>query len=190
RDISEEAHNPVNELGFESIQIPQDAEGIQQFLIEQFGISGTQEKERIDNLLNDYYNYRIGFTEVVRGVFKENYIDAYLHLTGSKEKKYTTIPSVFTQKIDSNNEDEFILDFSTLLLFFFLEKELDFKFSHKFKISYLVKKEIEQELVEIRNSPESPMSIQITMQSVKRYDTPENYKERRTEFVNSILQWI
>lgn len=190
RDISEEAHNPVNELGFESIQVPQNAEDFQKFLIEQFGISGSQEKERIDKLLNDYYNYRVGFTEIVRAVFKENYIDTYLHLTGTKGSKFTTIPNRLSQNIRTNDEVEFILDFSTLLLFYFLEKELDFTFKHKFKISSLVKNELEEELVELRNSPESSMSIQITMQGIKKYDTPVNFKEKRTEFINSILLWI
>ncbi|WP_173968533.1 PIN domain-containing protein, partial [Flavobacterium collinsii] len=190
RDISEEANNPINELGFESIQIPKDAEGMKKFLIEQFGVSGTQEKERVDNLLNDYYGYKVGFTEIVRGVFRENYINAYLHLTNFKGCKYTTLPIVFSQKITSSDEVKFILDFSTLLLFFSLRRDMDFKFKHKFKISYLIKKEIEDELLELKNSPESSMSIQITTEGITRYDIPENYKEKRTEFINSILVWI
>ncbi|WP_281635617.1 PIN domain-containing protein [Flavobacterium marginilacus] len=189
RDISEEANNPINELGFESLQMPQDAEGMKNFLIEQFGVSGTQEKERVDNLLNEYYDYKVGFTEIVRGVFRENYLNAYLHLTNFKGCKYTTIPNAFSHKITSKDEVGFILDFSTLLLFFFLERELDFKFKHKFKISNLIKKEIEEELVELKNLPESSMSIQITMEGITRYDTPENYKEKRIEFINSILVW-
>ena len=190
RDISEEANNPVNELGFESIQVPQNPVDFQKFLIEQFGISGTQEKERIDNLLNDYYNYRVGFTEIVRAIFKENYIDTYLHLTGIKGSKFTTIPIRFSQNVNTNNEVDFILDFSTLFLFYFLEKELDFKFIHKFKISSLIKNELEDELVELKNSPESSMSIQITLQGIKKYDTPNNYKENRTEFIKSVILWI
>lgn len=190
RDISEEAHNPVNELGFESIQVPQNAIDFQKFLIEQFGTSGSQEKERIDNLLNDYYNYRIGFTEIVRAVFKENYIDSYLHLTGIKGSKFTTIPIRLSQNININKICDFILDFSTLFLFYFLEKELEFKFIHKFKISSLIKTELEEELVELKNSPDSSMSIQITLQGIKKYDTPTDYKERRTEFINNLILWI
>ena len=190
RDISEEANNPINELGFESIQVPEDAEGIKKFLIEQFGILGTQEKERVDNLLHDYYDNKVGFTEIVKGVFKENHINAYFHLTNIKGCKYTTIPKVFSQKITSSDEFKFILDFSTLLLFFSLERDMDFKFKHKFRISYLIKKEIEDELLELNNSPEPAMSIQITMEGITRYDIPENYKEKRTDFINSILVWI
>ena len=190
RDISEEANNPINELGFESLQVPKDAEEMKKFLIEQFGISGTQEKERVDNLLNDYYGYQVGFTEIVRGVFRENYLNAYLHLTNVKGCKFTTIPNAFSQKIASNDYVEFILDLSTLLLFFSLERDMDFKFKHKFKISHLIKKGIEDELLELKNSPESSMSIQITTEGITRYDIPENYKEKREEFINSILAWI
>ncbi|WP_427874724.1 hypothetical protein [Flavobacterium sp. MMS24-S5] len=178
RDISEEANNPINELGFESLQVPKDAEEMKKFLIEQFGISGTQEKQRVDNLLNDYYGYQVGFTEIVRGVFRENYLNAYLHLTNVKGCKFTTVPNVFSQKIASNDDVEFILDLSTLLLFFSLERDMDFKFKHKFKISHLIKKGIEDELLELKNSPESSMSIQITTEGITRYDIPENYKEK------------
>lgn len=191
REISEEARNPVNELGFESFQVPSDIKDFEKFLIEQFGANGTEEKIRTDNLLTDYYNYRIGFTEVITSVFKNHFVDGYLHLTSYVGNKFTTIPNGITQKINTENTSQkFILDFSTLLLFYFLERELKFEFKHKFIVSFYTKAEIENDLSEIVNSPESSLSVNISLEGVKKYISPEDYKNKRIEFLQSIINWI
>lgn len=190
RDINDEAHNPLNNLGFESFQAPTDPEDLKKMLIEQFGITGSQENERIKTLLNDYYNWKIGYTEIVRGVFKENYIDAYLHLTNDPGSNFTTLPNRLVQSIGNYPTILFALDFSSLMLFYFLEKELSFKFIHKFKISYHIKEHIENQIFEVKNSHKTSMFVQITMEGVRPSLVPEDYTEKRTEFLQSILQWV
>jgi hypothetical protein len=60
-------HNHLlNNLGFESFQTPTNPKDFEKMLIEQFGISGSQENERIRESLNNYYSWKIGYTEVVR----------------------------------------------------------------------------------------------------------------------------
>lgn len=191
RTIQEEANNPINELGFESLQMPTNIEDFEDFLKTHFGNLGSKEKEIKEASLDDYFNYRIGFSEVSRIVFRENYIDAYLHLTGNLSNKFTTIPSLLTKPVSANNSDiSYALDFSTLVLFYFLEKELGFEYTHKFTISYLIKNEIDREIIEVANSPSSPMTIQITTQFVRKYDTPEDYNQKRIEFLQVLLDWI
>ncbi|WP_309609181.1 hypothetical protein [Flavobacterium sp.] len=191
RNIIEEANNPLNELGFESFQAPSNSEDFGKFFKELLGNKGTQEKDRRNKLLDDYTNYRIGFSEISRSIYK-NYIDAYLNLSGFIGNRITTLPSSLTQKIEKIKDDStnFGLDFSSLMLFYFLDKEQNFKFIHKFTISYLLKVEIEKEIIELNNSPFSSMSIQITNESITKYLTPENYREKRQSFLESILEWI
>lgn len=191
RDISEEANNPINELGFESFSIPSDIKDFEKFLIEQFGVIGTEEKVRTNKLLNDYYSYRIGFTEVIRAVFKENSVDGYLHLTSFIGSKFTTLPNGITKKINiENSSQKFILDLSTLPLFYFLEKELNFDYKHKFTISFYTKAEIEKNLTELMHSPESSLSVNITLEGVEKFISPEDYKDKKSEFLKSLLNWI
>lgn len=187
RDIYEEAQNPVNDLGFESFQV----KDFEKMLIEQFGADGSFENERVKTLLNDYYNYRIGFTEIVRGVFKENFIDAYLHLTYDAGSKYTTLPNGITQPLNYNNSScKFALDFSTLLLFYFLEKELNFKYIHKFKISYHIQEHIENQIVEFKNSHKTSMFVQNTLDGDRPQFVTEDYKEKKIEFLELLLEWV
>ena len=189
-EIQKEVQNPVNELGFSSMEIPTDIEEFEKFLVEQFGTSGSQEKAFKEKTLNDYYNYRIGFTEVVRSVFRDSPIDGYFHLVKSNDTKFTTIPSLITKPIDNNQENKFALDFSSLLLFYELDKDFDFKFEDKFVVSYFLKEWVKLELIEEKNSPESKITVQITEEGIRRHLIPEDYKSKRIQHFESILDWI
>ncbi|HHC78382.1 MAG TPA: hypothetical protein ENK46_00760 [Flavobacteriia bacterium] len=189
-DIQREVQNPVNDLGFVSFNVPEKIEDFEKMLVEQFGIQGTKEKLRKEKLLDDYYNYRIGFTEITRSIFRENPVDAYLHLTNVKGCKFTTIPILFTKPVISENELSYFLDFTSLMLFYDLEKNMDFDFQNKFTISYLVKERINELLIEEKNIPHSGLSINITSDGIRRYIAPENYKEDRIKYLQSIIEWI
>lgn len=191
RDIANEAHNPINELGFQSLEIPSDINDFPKYLVDQFGTNGTNEKTRTDNLLNEYYNCRIGFLIVVSTVFKSKFIDAYLHLTLSKNSKFITIPNTFTADINIGNQTlKFVLDFSSLMLFYYLEKELNFKFIHKFIVTNNMKFQIENEIAIIVNSPESTLSVNITSEGIENHIYPEGINNKRIEFLQSIIEWI
>ena len=187
-DIQKEAENPVNELGFASLQIPEKIEDFEQFLIERFGPQQNQEKLIKEKLLNDYYNYRIGYTEVIRSVFRNNPVDAYLHLTSDKEKKFTTIPSLLTKPI--GEKTNFVLDFTSLMLFHKIRDEIEFDYSSKFVVSYNLREWVYLLLTEEKNSRSPVVSVQIDMERIKRFIVPENYKENRISFFESLLDWI
>ena len=191
REIEEEAKNPANDLGLYSLQIPPDINDFTKFLVEQFGITGSEEKNQKDKLLNDYYNYRIGYLSVVSSVFKRNFVDAYLHLTGNKQSKFITVPNNSSVNINTQNQSlRFALDFTSLMLFFFLERELKFEFKHKFVISYYMRHQIESYVNSENNSPESTLSMNISTEGVENFFYPEGNKKTRVDFLQSILDWI
>lgn len=187
-DIQKEAQNPMNDLGFASLQIPEKIEDFEKFLIQQFGPQQSQEKVFKEKLLNDYYNYRIGFTEIIRSVFRNNPIEAYLVLTSYRETKFTTLPVLSTKVIQDKRD--FGLDFTSLMLFFYLDKDLDFKFTDKFKVSYVIKEWTELLLIEEKSSKGHVASINIDLEKITRFLVPENYKENRIAFFESLLDWI
>ncbi|MNK22308.1 hypothetical protein D3C87_405820 [compost metagenome] len=191
RDIQAEMQNPANDLGFESIKIPSDPKEMQEFMKAMFGKQGSEEKRHVEKALENYFNRRTGFTEITAAVFKKSYIDAYLNLTGLVGNKFTTLPGPITKTVDHRDPDTvFALDFSTVLLFYFLEKNMDFKFKHRFAISFHIKNEIIRELVELQAFPASEMTVKITEQSITRYDIPDDYYQRRREFLLSLQEWI
>ncbi|GAB5472404.1 MAG: hypothetical protein Mars2KO_05030 [Maribacter sp.] len=189
-DIQKEIQNPLNELGFASFQVPEKIEDFEKLLVEQFGMQGSQEKKIREKYLNDYYTYQLGFTEIVRVVFRNNPIDAYLYLTSGKENMFTTLPSSMTKEIPTRESSKFALDITSLMLFFNLEKELDFKFINKFSVSFILKEWIGLLLTEEKHSRESPLSLQITDKGIRRFYNHEDYKKNRIEFFESLLVWI
>ena len=191
REIEEEAKNPVNDLGLYSLQIPSDINDFTKFLVEQFGTTGSEEKIHKDKFLDDYCNYRIGYLVVVNAVFKRNFVDAYLYLTGNKRSEFITVPNIFTAVIDTQNQSlKFVLDFTSLMLFYFLERELKFEFKHTFIISYNTRHQIESYINSDKNSPESTLSMNITTEGVENFFYPEGNKKTRIDFLQSILDWI
>lgn len=191
REIEEEAKNPANDLGLYSLQIPPDINDFTKFLVEQFGTTGSEEKIHKDKFLDDYYNYRIGYLVVVNAVFKRNFVEAYLYLTGNNRSEFITVPNIFTAVIDIQNQSlKFVLDFTSLMLFYFLEKQLKFEFKHTFIISYNTRRQIESYINSDKNSPESTLSMNITTEGVENFFYPEGNKQTKIDFLQSILEWI
>lgn len=191
REIQEEAANPLNELGFESIEIPANPRDLVDFLKSEFGEEGTKNAKIKEKALDDYYNYRIGFTEISRAVFGGSYIDAYMHLISGKSGKFTTVPSALSRPLDIKDDKViYALDFSSLMLLYAAEQELDFKYRHNFAVSFYLKDDIEKEIYQLKNSPSSSMTLQITAEFVRKFETPENFSEKRIKFLNSLLTWI
>ncbi len=69
-----------------------------------------------------------------------DFIDAYNYLTHNKGQ-FTTIPNSL---ISNHIADEYGLDTSAILLMYYLEKEFQFQFIHKFKITYQTKEHVEK----------------------------------------------
>ncbi len=189
KEIMNDIHNPINDFGFESINFPIDnPEEFNKQLIELFGDAGTQQKQYRESQLNKYSSYHIGFTEISLSLFRSNYIDAYLSLTFSKDYVFTTLLSESTGDINGNNS--FSIDYSTILLLYFLEKELGFEYIHKFIVPFSLVEGIERELDKEKTERESKMSIEITKDGLHPHFLPDNFKEQRIDFLKSVLAWI
>ncbi|WP_298740164.1 hypothetical protein [uncultured Chitinophaga sp.] len=192
REIIDEAENPLNELGIQKFKLPAAATAaeFEQALIHQFGARGTLEKEANEKLLTDYINYRIGFTEITKHLFRQNHIEAYFYLTNDTKYKFTTIPNGLTAKIDPESHKQFSLDFSTLILFYDLCKQFEITPKHKFLISTLIQKEIENDLTTLKFSTEDSMSVLITHESVYKNFVSEDQKMAKIRFLQSLMSWI
>ena len=191
REILDETKNPLNELGFVSLQLPSNPSDFNQWLVERFGANGSLRKEETDQLLKDYFGYKIGFSEISKALFDSNFVDTYFFLTnGGKEIMFTTLPISVLSQNKLNESLTYSLDVSTILLFYSLEQQLGFKLRTKFMISYYLKEEIENAILECKHSPKAEMSLNISLKGVTGHQLPSNYRERRLEFLEALTQWI
>lgn len=189
KKILEDVHKPMNDFGFESFNFPTDnPEEFNKMLIELFGEEGTKQKKYRNAQLQKYFTYQIGFTEITLSIFKGNYLDSYLSLTNSKDTFFTTFLNETTA--DIVDKYSFSLDYSTILLFYFLEKELNFNYIHKFTVPFSLVENIEKDLTAERFERDSKMSVEITKEGVLPHFLPENFREQRMQFLQSVLDWI
>ncbi|MCT4664938.1 MAG: hypothetical protein N4A45_06860 [Flavobacteriales bacterium] len=188
-EILNESEDQTSGLGLISMYFPTESlEKMNEFLIENFGKLGTQQKEFSEERIREYLNFETGFLEITRSIFKENFIDSYYSLTSSE--KFTILPScLISPKVDTDNP-KFVLDKSSLMLFFELTKEASFSFSQKFYISKLITKRIQARIIALKSNTQPKLSTIITNDEVDVIRYADNYNEQKIEVYSNILKWI
>ena len=121
--------NPFSEIPMQSYNAEKHIkEGrILDFLEE---IIGKQDRKP-DEFINEYYDGKISFTELVACEYSKNYIRAYYNLEYDKKGILQYAPNLYPD-INLLNYDSFILDFSSLLRIFELYREKELRFDKKF----------------------------------------------------------
>lgn len=188
-EILMEAENPlsgykINVLKFEET----DAGSISKKLIEEFGISGSLENERVTQVLENYHNGLISFSEVTFQAFHHKYFEAYFTLCS--DRGFRTIPVSWSQGYELNETNKFIIDITSVCLFFQLTREKQINYSHKFIISPYLRKEVTNIIEETERMPAPKMSVNVTSERVIPYFYPEGFKEKKLLFYQELLKWI
>ena len=187
-EILKEANNPNNKMGIQSVEFDTSSSvAFEEQLKNMLGIQGEREEEFRKEQIAKFNNYQIGFTTITRSLFKEDFISSYNTLVITS--KMNIVPKM-KFAFNYSKGTKFILDFSSMMLFFKLEKQFGISFNHKFTISTILLQYIEDLIVEEENTPKSTMSVQVTTKSVVPSLRPENYKEQRIEYLKSIKDWV
>ena len=191
REILKDAENPVLGYKLEVIKFENiDADSIKSTMIENFGAIGSGQKELIEKEFEKYYKGAISFTEIANSVFSRKRFDAYFHLISQMGKRFMSIsPSISNKKL-LNNESKFVVDVTSICLFFELSKELGLVYKDKFVISASLKKELVNLITDTKINPESKLSLNITTEGVTPYFYKEGFKDGRLKFLEEILHWI
>ncbi|MFN0187297.1 MAG: PIN domain-containing protein, partial [Bacteroidia bacterium] len=191
REIFKEAENPLSGHPVEVIEFEgSDVDSINKSMIENFGAIGSLQKEFKEKEFEKYYNGTSSFTEIASSVFNKNRFDAYFHLTSPIGKRFMAISPSISNKQLLNDESKFVLDVTSVCLFYQLSKELGLAFKHKFIISASLRRELVGMITETRMNPEAKLSINITTEGVTPHFYQEGFKEGRLEFLEEILQWL
>lgn len=190
-EIFKEAENPLFGHPVEVIKLEGcDAESINKSMIEQFGAMGSMQKEFKDKEFEKYYNGTSSFTEIASSVFNTNRFDAYFHLTSSEGKRFMAISPSISNKQLLNDESKFVLDVTSVCLFYQFSKELGLAFKHKFIISASLRRELVGMITETKMNPEAKLSVNITTEGVTTHFYQDGYKEGRLKFLEEILKWL
>ena len=190
-EIYSDIEDPLSGLNIQLVKFKDsNAESISDALIQNFGVSGSLEKERMKNEYEKYYNGNISFSEIVNTVYRRNNIEAYFILTLDKGKCFKAISPSVSPNVSLTEQTKFVLDFTSICLFWNLTKECKIAFNHKFVISRLIEDELITEIEKIKASPKIELSLSITQEKVTPYFYPDDFMDRRLNTFQSIKEWV
>lgn len=159
---------------------------------EKFGTRGTERQIGLDDTVQKFQKFESGFTGLSKNLGDP--VQAYQFITNNKSVFFPILPIFLQRQFNSNiSEIEFVLDFSSILLFKNLEeaiKNFTLHKSNKYLVPQAVFDFLNKEIKSIEDSKTSEMSLSITSDKVEIQQTPLEYHQSQQTFYKSILDWI
>ncbi|MCE3228298.1 MAG: hypothetical protein K0S32_2849 [Bacteroidetes bacterium] len=192
-EIMSEMDNPLEGYNLKVIKLDEGEPNIEQLnkkFIEAFGARGSIDNEKREASLQEYYNGNISFTEITCSVFGRVGFDSYLYLTSSLGKVFRSISSVLNKKVLIDENTEFILDITSISLFYDLQIKHGLVFKNKFIVSSLLKAEVDELITKTEKTPEEQLSVNITLQGVSAFNSGGQLRKNRLDYFKGLSMWI
>lgn len=188
-DILNQAENPHSGLPLQQFKFDDmSPEALNEFFIKNFGSSGSERKEYLDESFQQYISNLMSFSIFTIKCADNNYFKSYYFLA-NKEKGFLTCP-IGLQNPQIDFSKKYVIDFTSLIALYEIDQKLEMIFEAKFIIPKTLFDRIEVEYKNEKIQPRSKMSIDITSEGVRPIFFPENYKENQLKFYEALIKWI
>jgi hypothetical protein len=189
-EIMQDAMSPFSLMPMEQVKIETpDKKGIDEALIKNFGGHQEVRRKHIDENLDNYYEYKISFSELVSSNFDDSYFDGYFSLISSLNKGFLIKPAKFYPNQILYRNNRYVVDFTSGLLFFELEKRFGLKFE-KFIISNSLLHLIDNLIRKTELSKNSKMTVSIENNRVIPHLIPKDFHKKRIKRLVEIKDWF
>jgi hypothetical protein len=191
RDIVLQSEQQEGTLKIQSIKVaPGDIEQFQQTLVRNFGESEEARRFRIKELLEDVGTGKQGFSAVARGICSGNGLDAYQIITSSEGSGIRLVPSLAYDHIELTPELTYVLDWSTLPLFYQLHEQELIALPVSLWVARQIPEFLTALIAEKQQAPISKMSAVISRGGVRPIVYADTYKEDEINFLTKLLGWV
>ncbi len=188
--LEEVKSNPYAGFPMQSFEIDSSTpESITETFVKLFGADGSLQKKRQDDVFQKYYSFNLSFTEIIIQNYHSDYLGGYFSLINLKDG-ITQIPMLYYPQEIPIETSEFIIDFSSLLIFHQISREHKITLKHKFIIAKGVVEYIRLMLRKEKSEPGEKMSLNITLEGATPNIIPENASESNIVYLEKLLQWI
>lgn len=154
--------------------------------------AGPQEKNRkkeLKSILDSYNKGEQNYSFISQALFGGNYLDAYNFLTGTNSK-FIVKPNLFFRAITFDPDAQYILDWSSILLFFYLEKEGTTSFQNDFFIiSHYIIEDLEEIIYRETEFP-AIGTFHFGENDMTPIFHPNNSINQRLDYFNNVHEWI
>jgi hypothetical protein len=190
-EIAEDAEDPYSGIKMKKIKTdPGNIKEFEKSLIENFGPDGSLRKQFVEEQLKKYYNGIISFTEISTSIFRGEFFDAYTFLTSKESEGFLTLPPILALGNAANHSSNFLLDMSSVVLFYELFKDLQIKPERKFYVSPFLVRQIKDRLADLELSRPSSMSLSITVEGIRPYFFSDDFHRKKIDFLSGLLNWL
>lgn len=153
------------------------------------GDGQIERKEHQQKTLKRYNDGEESLSVTARILFAGNYINTFNFLTGPNSK-YIVKPNTFFTPLTFDPNNEYILDWSSVILFFHLQNNNIISFDKDFfTISNRLLEELEEIIFQESQLPSS-LSIHFNESGAIPILYPENAVDLRIEFYNALKIWV
>lgn len=189
-EIMQDAMSPFSLMPMEPVKIETpDKQGIDEALIKNLGGHQEVRNKHVEENLNNYYQYKISFSELVRSNFDDSYFDGYFNLTSSLSNGFLIKPAKFYPNQILGKNNKYIVDFTSGLLFFELEKRFGLKYG-KFIISNSLLHLIDNLIRTTELGKKSKLSVTIENNRVIPHLIPKDFHKKRIKRLGEIKEWF
>lgn len=158
-------------------------------LQEFYGENGLKNRIENEKIIENYQRKIIGFSQICNLLFDGNYFDCFEGLTTRPILGMNLIPLSQQNNYALTKETEFVLDFTSILLFQSLSEKIEFK-DYNFYISQSTKDLIVKEIYELELSSKEKMELSILPNQVIPIVYPEIFLDNKLSKLNKILCWV
>ncbi|MBL7760873.1 MAG: hypothetical protein JNK08_09270 [Sediminibacterium sp.] len=187
--VMEDSEDPLSNMPMRKIEFKGNSvEGMHASLKEAFGITGSLQQERSEKEYEKYFNGTSSYGEITNSIFRQNFIDAYFILSNNNGKPFRALSPALGHS-QFTDQSQFIIDPTSLCLFYMLEKETSVVFTRKFWVSPFLRQHVVWELEKTKKE-EYNLSVSITMDKVTPHVYDDQFKARRINTFEGLVTWL
>lgn len=192
KEIYGEMENPItSQLPGKMFKLPDnyDIDTLNDFFIKNFASQEEQRRNAYKDCLAQYDQGEMPFGMIPVLLYGGDFIRGYYVLC-SEEHGILLNPQCPTEQIGSFQDLEYVLDYSSVMLFYELSRTEGLKFSDKFVVSKVVEEIAKQELERLVKSPGESMSLNISIEGVTPIIHTRESKQWMIDLIQGLLEWI
>lgn len=189
-EIYLEANSSFSNLPLGAVQFQTtDFKGIEKAFIENFGVAHEESRKQRKNNFERYYKYDISFAELISLNFDGSIIDGFYNLISNQHNGFLIKPIKYFSKIENIENKTLVLDLCSGLLIYEISQKLELNLG-KFVVSGNIFPLIDEEIIKTESIKNSGMSITIRDNKVIPHIYPEDFHDRRVEFLVNLKNWF
>lgn len=191
QDILRQAEEQDGDFSVQSLRFAShDFEELERVLVEQFGADEQARRDATKELLAECAVGEAGFSAVARSVCSGNGLDAYRLLTSSDSAGFFVTPFAWYDQIELSPELDYILDWSTLPLFYQLHQAQLLNLPKSLWVSAQLPESLRELIAQKERIPPPRMSLTISKRQVRGVSYPDTYQQEELTFLRQLLVWV